>query len=109
MAPGRLAFLVLSSIWPSASPTLSGGEAPRVKLATQLSKRASGKTLYLIDEPTTGLSFFDVHKLMDMMQRLVDKGNSILVTEHNLDVIRHADWIVDLGPEGREIREERLW
>ncbi|MDH4406546.1 MAG: excinuclease ABC subunit UvrA [Cyanobium sp. D14.bin.5] len=82
------------------APTLSGGEAQRVKLATELSKRATGKTLYLIDEPTTGLSFFDVHKLMDVMQRLVDKGNSILVIEHNLDVIRCADWIVDLGPEG---------
>jgi len=71
-----------------------------VKLATELSKRATGKTLYLIDEPTTGLSFFDVHKLMDVMQRLVDKGNSILVIEHNLDVIRCADWIIDLGPDG---------
>ena len=82
------------------APTLSGGEAQRVKLATELSRRATGKTLYLIDEPTTGLSFYDVHKLMDVMQRLVDKGNSILVIEHNLDVIRSADWIVDLGPEG---------
>jgi excinuclease ABC subunit A len=82
------------------APTLSGGEAQRVKLATELSKRATGKTLYLIDEPTTGLSFYDVHKLMDVMQRLVDKGNSILVIEHNLDVIRCADWIVDLGPDG---------
>ncbi|MEA5423276.1 excinuclease ABC subunit UvrA [Synechococcus sp. CCY9202] len=82
------------------APTLSGGEAQRVKLATELSKRATGKTLYLIDEPTTGLSFYDVHKLMDVMQRLVDKGNSILVIEHNLDVIRCADWIIDLGPEG---------
>jgi excinuclease ABC subunit A len=71
-----------------------------VKLATELSKRATGKTLYLIDEPTTGLSFYDVHKLMEVMQRLVDKGNSILVIEHNLDVIRCADWIIDLGPEG---------
>ena len=82
------------------APTLSGGEAQRVKLATELSKRATGKTLYLIDEPTTGLSFYDVHKLMDVMQRLVDKGNSILVIEHNLDVIRCADWLIDLGPEG---------
>ncbi len=82
------------------APTLSGGEAQRVKLATELSKRATGKTLYLIDEPTTGLSFYDVHKLMDVMQRLVDKGNSILVIEHNLDVIRCSDWIIDLGPEG---------
>nr|WP_259739008.1 excinuclease ABC subunit UvrA [Synechococcus sp. CS-205] len=82
------------------APTLSGGEAQRVKLATELSKRATGKTLYLIDEPTTGLSFYDVHKLMDVMQRLVDKGNSIVVIEHNLDVIRCADWVIDLGPEG---------
>jgi len=82
------------------APTLSGGEAQRVKLATELSKRATGKTLYLIDEPTTGLSFYDVHKLMDVIQRLVDKGNSVLVIEHNLDVIRCSDWIVDLGPEG---------
>ncbi len=82
------------------APTLSGGEAQRVKLATELSRRATGKTLYLIDEPTTGLSFYDVHKLLDVVQRLVDKGNSVLVIEHNLDVIRCSDWIVDLGPEG---------
>lgn len=82
------------------APTLSGGEAQRVKLATELSRRATGKTLYLIDEPTTGLSFYDVHKLLDVVQRLVDKGNSVLVIEHNLDVIRCSDWIIDLGPEG---------
>jgi len=82
------------------APTLSGGEAQRVKLATELSKRATGKTLYLIDEPTTGLSFYDVHMLMDVIQRLVDKGNSVLVIEHNLDVIRCSDWIIDLGPDG---------
>ena len=82
------------------APTLSGGEAQRVKLATELSRRATGKTLYLIDEPTTGLSFYDVHKLLDVMQRLVDKGNSILVIEHNLDVIRCSDWVIDLGPDG---------
>lgn len=82
------------------APTLSGGEAQRVKLATELSKRATGKTLYLIDEPTTGLSFYDVHKLLDVLQRLVDKGNSIIVIEHNMDVIRCSDWTIDLGPEG---------
>ena len=80
--------------------SFSGGEAQRVKLATELSRRATGKTLYLIDEPTTGLSFYDVHKLMDVIQRLVDKGNSIICIEHNLDVIRCSDWIIDLGPEG---------
>ncbi|WP_421656187.1 excinuclease ABC subunit UvrA [Leptothermofonsia sp. ETS-13] len=82
------------------APTLSGGEAQRVKLATELSRRATGKTLYLIDEPTTGLSFYDVHKLLDVLQRLVDKGNTVLVIEHNLDVVRCSDWIIDLGPEG---------
>jgi excinuclease ABC subunit A len=82
------------------APTLSGGEAQRLKLATELSKRPTGKTLYLIDEPTTGLSFYDVHKLLDVLQILADKGNSIVVIEHNLDVIRCADWIIDLGPEG---------
>ncbi|MXZ83274.1 MAG: excinuclease ABC subunit UvrA [Synechococcus sp. SB0666_bin_14] len=83
-----------------SAPTLSGGEAQRMKLATELSKRATGKTLYLIDEPTTGLSFYDVHTLMKILQRLVEKGNSIILIEHNLDVIRCADWLVDLGPEG---------
>ena len=82
------------------APALSGGEAQRVKLASELSRRATGKTLYLIDEPTTGLSFYDVHHLLNVLQRLVDKGNSLVVIEHNLDVIRCSDWIIDLGPEG---------
>ena len=82
------------------APTLSGGEAQRLKLATELSRRSTGKTLYLIDEPTTGLSFYDVHKLLDVLQRLTDMGNTVLVIEHNLDVIRCADWVIDLGPEG---------
>jgi excinuclease ABC subunit A len=80
--------------------TLSGGEAQRVKLATELSKRATGKTLYLLDEPSTGLHAHDVSKLVDIMQRLVDQGNTVLVIEHNLDIIKVADWIVDIGPEG---------
>jgi excinuclease ABC subunit A len=79
---------------------LSGGEAQRVKLAEQLSKRSTGRTMYVLDEPTTGLHFADVHMLIDVLQRLVDGGNSVLIVEHNIDVLRVSDWIIELGPDG---------
>jgi excinuclease ABC subunit A len=82
------------------STTLSGGEAQRIKLSAELSKRATGKTLYLLDEPTTGLHFADVHKLLDLLLRLRESGNTVVVIEHNLDIIKCADFIIDLGPGG---------
>ena len=82
------------------STTLSGGEAQRIKLATELSKRSTGKTIYILDEPTTGLHFADVHKLVDILHKLAEGGNTVVVIEHNLDVIKTADYIIDMGPEG---------
>ena len=83
-----------------SAPTLSGGEAQRVKLATELQRRSTGRTIYVLDEPTTGLHFEDVSKLLGVLNRLADTGNTVVVIEHNLDVIKSADWVIDLGPDG---------
>ena len=82
------------------STQVSGGEAQRIKLATELSRRSTGKTIYILDEPTTGLHFADIHKLVEMLKRLAEGGNTVIVIEHNLDVIKTADYIIDIGPEG---------
>ena len=89
-----------TSNWWKPSTELSGGEAQRIKLATELSRRSTGKTIYILDEPTTGLHFADVHKLIEILRRLSEGGNTVVVIEHNLDVIKTADYIIDMGPEG---------
>ena len=99
LSPALLVGLGYVRLGQSAT-TLSGGEAQRVKLAAELQKRSNGRTIYILDEPTTGLHFEDIRKLMLVVQSLVDKGNSVVVIEHNLDVIKAADWVVDMGPEG---------
>jgi len=100
-----LDYLVLGQ----SAPTLSGGEAQRVKLATELARKSSGNTLYILDEPTTGLHFEDVRKLLDVLDALVDKGNTVLVVEHNTDVINHSDWVIELGPDGGDAGGELVF
>ena len=92
-----------------SATTLSGGEAQRVKLALELNKRATGKTLYILDEPSTGLHFYDIDKLMKMLQQLADNGNTVLIIEHNMDIIKCADWIIDLGPDGGDFGGEVIF